>query len=149
MLAIPHVVFSGRDPDLVRELYHLACEEVEGFCSKAAALLGEAEADALAYLDFPHAHHGRLRTNNVQGRANRELKGRSRVVQVFPSKKVIDPHARRRVRRNGRGLGVEEMARRRVNRSSRGSDKADRPRTCMRGSCRRACQACHRCGYRR
>lgn len=89
VLAILHAVFSERDPDLVRELYHLACEEIEGFCSKAAALLEEAEADALAYLGFPYAHHRRLRTNNVRERANRELKRRSRVVQVFPSKKSL------------------------------------------------------------
>ena len=49
----------------------------------------EAEADALAYLDFPYAHHRRLRTNNEQERANRELKRRSRVVQVFPSRKSL------------------------------------------------------------
>ena len=44
-----------------------------------------AEPDALAYLDFPPAHWKRLSTNNVQERTNREIKRRSRVVQVFPS----------------------------------------------------------------
>ena len=39
----------------------------------------------MAYLDFPASHWKRLRTNNVQERANREIKRRSRVVQVFPS----------------------------------------------------------------
>ena len=89
VLAILHAVFSERDPDLVRELYHLACEEIEGFCSEAAALSEEAEADALAYSGFPYARHRRLRTNNVRERANRELKRRSRVVQAFPPKKSL------------------------------------------------------------
>lgn len=89
LLAILHAVFAERDPDLVRELYHLACQDISGFCPKAAGLLEDAEADALAYLDFPHAHHRRLRTNDVQERANRELKRRSRVAQVFPSRRSL------------------------------------------------------------
>lgn len=87
--AVPHAVFDERDPGLVRELYRPACGEISGFCPKAASLLEEAEADALACLDFPHGHHGRLRTNNVQERANRELKRRSRVVRVFPSRRSL------------------------------------------------------------
>ena len=88
MLSILGAAFSEDDPALVRELYGLTCEEVAGICPKATELLEDAEPDALAYLDFPYEHHRRLRTNNVQERANRELKRRSRVVQVFPSRKV-------------------------------------------------------------
>lgn len=88
-LAIPHAVFAERDPGLARELYHLACREICSLCPKAAELLEEAEADALAHLDFPYARHRRLRTSNVQERANRELKRRSRVVQVLPSGKSL------------------------------------------------------------
>ena len=89
VLAILHAVFDKRDPALVRGLYHLACGEIARFCLRAADLLEEAEADALTYLDFPYAHHQRLRTNNVQARANCDLKHRSRVVQVFPSRKSL------------------------------------------------------------
>ena len=73
----------------MRELYHLACEEISGSWRRASRLLEDAEADAPAYPDFTYAHHRRLRTNNVRERANRELKRRSRVVQVFPSRRSL------------------------------------------------------------
>lgn len=44
-----------------------------------------AEGTALAFQAFPEAHWAKLRTNNVQERANREIKRRYRVVQSFPS----------------------------------------------------------------
>lgn len=83
-------VFRGRDAEEVRAMYHVACGMLEGCCPKAASVLEEAEPDALAYLDFPASHWKRLRTNNVQERVNREIKRRSRVVQVFPSEKSLE-----------------------------------------------------------
>lgn len=65
-------VFRETDPATVRS-------------ARAGALLEEAEADVLTYLDFPAEHRRRIRTNNAQERMNREIKRRSRVVQVFPS----------------------------------------------------------------
>ena len=78
-------VFRGRDAATVTAMYHVACDMLEACCPRAAAILEEAEPDALAYLDFPPSHWKRLRTNNVQERTNREIKRRSRAVQVFPS----------------------------------------------------------------
>lgn len=78
-------VFRWRDAATVTAMYHAACDMLEECCPRAAAVLEEAEPDALAYLDFPPTHWKRLRTNNVQERTNREIKRRSRVVQVFPS----------------------------------------------------------------
>ena len=59
-------------------------------CPRAADVWEAAEADALAYLDFPASHWKRLRTNNLQERTNREIKRRSRVVQVFPSVRSLE-----------------------------------------------------------
>lgn len=52
-------------------------------------MLKETKPDALAYLDFPPSHWKRLRTDNVQERPNREIKRRSRVAQVYPSKSSL------------------------------------------------------------
>ena len=78
-------VFRRRDAATVTAMYHVACDMLEGCCPRAAAILEEAEPDALAYLDFPPSHWKRLRADNVQERTDREIKRRSRVVQVFPS----------------------------------------------------------------
>ena len=82
-------VFRAKDPLVVRAAYHRATEMIAAFCPAAAGVLEEAEPDALAYLDFPASHWKRLRTNNVQERTNREIKRRSRVVQVFPSRESL------------------------------------------------------------
>lgn len=82
---IMRAVFSESEPASVRAAYHAAIDAIGGFSREAAELLEEAEADALAYLDFPAEHRRRIRTNNVQERANREIKRRTRTVQVFPS----------------------------------------------------------------
>ena len=78
-------VFRLKVAGAVRAAYHIAIEMLEACCPDAARILEEAEPDALAYLDFPPSHWKRLRTNNVQERTNREIKRRSRSVQVFPS----------------------------------------------------------------
>lgn len=73
----------------VRALYRAACGVISGLSPDAGKIMEEAEADALAYLDFPEAHRRRIRTNNVQERCNREIKRRARVVQSFPSEAAL------------------------------------------------------------
>lgn len=83
-------VFRLKKAGAVRAAYHMAIGMLEECCANAAAILEEAESDALAYLDFPASHWKRLHTNNVQERTNREIKCRSRVVQIFPSVESLD-----------------------------------------------------------
>ena len=83
-------VFRAKDAATATAMYHVACDMLRECCPRAADVAEEAEPDALAYLAFPPSHWKRLRTNNVQERANREIKRRSRVVQVFPSEKSLE-----------------------------------------------------------
>lgn len=83
-------VFRAKDAATAQAMYHVACDMLRDCCPKAAVVAEEAEPDALAYLGFPPSHWKRLRTNNVQERANREIKRRSRVVQVFPSEESLE-----------------------------------------------------------
>ena len=78
-------VFRAGDAATAVAMYHAAHEMLEGCCPRVARVRDEAGSDALAYLDFPPSHWKRLRTNNVRERANREIKRRSRVVQVLLS----------------------------------------------------------------
>lgn len=82
-------VFRAKDADVARAMYHVACDMLRDCRPKAADVAEEAEPDALAHLAFPKSHWKRLRTNSLQERANREIKRRSRVVQVFPSEESL------------------------------------------------------------
>lgn len=41
-------VFRGRDAVTVTAMFHVACDMLEGRCPRVAAILDEAEPDALA-----------------------------------------------------------------------------------------------------
>lgn len=81
--------FAQKSPLVARACYQKAAEEVMKVSRTAGEVLLEAEEDALAYLAFPVSHRAKIRTNNVQERANREIKRRAGVVQGFPSRESL------------------------------------------------------------
>lgn len=83
-------VFAEGDPLVCRAAYGRACAAMRAAGEAAAAdLLESARDDALQYLSLPRGHWARVRTNNVQERANREIKRRYRSVQSFPSRESL------------------------------------------------------------
>lgn len=83
-------VFAEGDALVARALCPRACGAMREAGEEAAAsLLESARADAQQYLSLPPEHWRRVRTNNVQERANREIKRRYRSVQSFPSRESL------------------------------------------------------------
>ena len=83
-------VFAEGDALVCRAAYRGALEAMRAAGEAGCAdLLEAAEGDALQYLSLPPEHWRRVRTNNVQERANREIKRRYRSVQSFPSRESL------------------------------------------------------------
>lgn len=80
-----HAACYQTDPDLAHLVWQRAEPWVSGASRRAGEAFAAAEDSALAFMAFPPEHWQKIRTNNVQERANREIKRRYRVVQSFPS----------------------------------------------------------------
>lgn len=83
--ALVRAAVSQRDPLAARAVWEEAAPWVSSVSAAAGRVFESAREDALAFMSFPEEHWGKIRTNNVQERANREIKRRYRSVQSFPS----------------------------------------------------------------
>ena len=78
-------IFKVRREKTARELAKGLVELYGSRFPKAVSVFEAGIDDALSYLSFPGNHHARLRTTNMLERLFREVKGRTRVVGVFPN----------------------------------------------------------------
>lgn len=56
---------------------------------KVAALLDDAEHDALAYMDYPDVHRPKTHSTNPIERLNRDVKRRTNVAGIFPNENSV------------------------------------------------------------
>jgi transposase-like protein len=77
-------IFAQPDRDAAGRQLRYVAETLAPHWPKAAQLLLDAEEDILAYMAFPKAHRTRIYSTNILERLNKEVKRRTKVVEIFP-----------------------------------------------------------------
>ena len=81
--------FAQDDAAAARKQWRHVADELRPRVSKLAALMDDAEADVLAYMDFPAQHRAKIHSTNPIERLNSEIKRRSDVVGIFPNEAAV------------------------------------------------------------
>jgi putative transposase len=82
-------VFAQPDAAAAREQLHSVADMLRGKFPAVADHLLDAEADLLAYADFPRPHWRRIWSTNPLERVNKQIKRRSNVVGIFPNDAAV------------------------------------------------------------
>jgi transposase-like protein len=81
--------FAQEDAEAARVQWRQVADQLRPKVPKLAALMDEAEADVLAYMQFPKDHRPKLHSTNPLERLNGEVKRRTEVVGIFPNEPAI------------------------------------------------------------
>jgi len=81
--------FAQEDAEAAKTQWRKVADQLRPKLPKLAAFMDDAEADVLAYMDFPAAHRSKLHSTNPLERLNGEVKRRTDVVGIFPNEDAI------------------------------------------------------------
>ena len=81
--------FAQDDAANAHKQWRNVADQMRPRVPKLAGLLDEAEADVLAYMDFPAAHRAKIHSTNPLERLNGEIKRRADVVGIFPNDEAV------------------------------------------------------------
>src|SRR5438045_4657135 len=81
--------FAQEDAETARLQWRQVADQLRPRVAKLATLMDNAEADVLAYMDFPAQHRAKIHSTNPLERLNGEIKRRSDVVGIFPNEAAV------------------------------------------------------------
>lgn len=84
MAAAVRTIFAQPDRKAAGQQLRYVAETISTRWPKASQLLLSAEEDVLAFMAFPRAHWTRIYSTNILERLNKEVKRRTKVVEIFP-----------------------------------------------------------------
>ena len=84
MAAAVRTIFAQPDRKAAGQQLRYVAETISTRWPKASQLLLSAEEDVLAFMAFPRAHWTRIYSTNLLERLNKEVKRRTKVVEIFP-----------------------------------------------------------------
>jgi putative transposase len=89
VLAMINTVFAQESLDAAIAQWRVVADQLRSKFPKLAAMLDRSEADVLAFMSFPKAHHKQIHSTNPLERLNAEIKRRTDVVGIFPNEAAI------------------------------------------------------------
>ncbi len=89
VLAAVRTIFTQEDMESAREALHKTATMLEKKFPDVAAMLVGAEEDLLAHMVFPEPHRRQISSTNPLERQNKEIKRRTKVVGIFPTRQSL------------------------------------------------------------
>ena len=89
VFALINTIFAQETAQAAHTQWRIVTDQLRERFPRLAQMMGAAEHEVLAFMDFPKEHRVKIHSTNVLERLNGEVKRRADVVGIFPNDKSI------------------------------------------------------------